>query len=132
MTSSFSGATMQGRFATTLGLLALTGFAAHGSHDESIGARFVQPGGVDAGACLDHHAPCVSMLYALAQAEPGNTVKVGAGVFDLSGIDPESYLHGAIHATGGYDEADHYLESRPAAVQSVIVGVDARYRNALA
>jgi choice-of-anchor B domain-containing protein len=105
---------------------------AHASHDESLGARFVQPGGLDLGSCLDHHAPCVSIRYALAQAEPGNTVKVGSGIFDLSGIDPETYLHGPVHATGGYDELDHYLESRPAQVQSIVTGVDARYRRALA
>ncbi len=105
---------------------------AHASHDESLGARFVQPGGVDAGNCLDHHAACVSIRYALAQAEPGNTVKVGSGIFDLSGIDPETYLHGPVHATGGYDELDHYLESRPSQVQSIVTGVDARYRRALA
>ena len=64
----------------------------------------MQPGGIDAGNCLDHHAPCVSIHYALAQAEPGNTVKVGAGIFDLTGIDPETFLHGPVHATGGYDE----------------------------
>src|SRR5262245_2196537 len=112
-------------------LLAVAGSAA-ANHDESVGARFVQPGGVDAGNCLDHHAPCVSMQYALAQAEPGNTVKVGAGIFDLSGVDPETFLHGPVHATGGYGDADHYYESRPLAVQSIVVGVDARYRNALA
>jgi choice-of-anchor B domain-containing protein len=117
--------------ALIVALLAVAGSAA-ASHDESIGARFVQPGGVDAGNCLDHHAPCVSMQYALAQAEPGNTVKVGAGIFDLSGVDPETFLHGPVHATGGYGDADHYYESRPLAVQSIVVGVDARYRNALA
>jgi choice-of-anchor B domain-containing protein len=105
---------------------------AHASHDESLGARFVQRGGVDAGDCLDHHAPCVSIGYALTQAEPGNTVKVGAGIFDLSGLDPETYLHGPVHAVGGYDALDHYLESRPLAVQSIVTGVDARYRHALA
>jgi choice-of-anchor B domain-containing protein len=121
------------RTSVTLGL-ALIGLAnlARASHDESLGARFVQPRGVDAGNCLDHHAPCVSIRYALEQAKPGNTVKVGAGIFDLSGIDPESYLHGPVHATGGYDELDHYLESRPLAVRSVVTGVDARYKHALA
>lgn len=104
----------------------------HASHDESVGARFVQPGGADAGDCLDHHAPCISIRYALAQARPGNTVKVGAGVFDLSGIDPETYLHGPVHAAGGYDAADHYVESRPEEVQSIVFGVDAGYRNTLA
>jgi choice-of-anchor B domain-containing protein len=105
---------------------------AEASHDESVGARFVQPGGVDAGNCLDHHAPCVSIRYALAQAEPGNTVKVGTGIFDLSGIDPETYLHGPVHATGGYDEHDHFFESRPREVRSIVTGVDARYKRALA
>ncbi|HET7609847.1 MAG TPA: hypothetical protein VFL84_14295, partial [Gammaproteobacteria bacterium] len=122
---------MNGSRALVLALLAVAGSAA-ANHDESVGARFVQPGGIDAGTCLDHHAPCVSIQYALAQAEPGNTVKVGAGIFDLSGVDPETFVHGPVHATGGYGDADHYFESRPLQVQSIIVGVDARYRNALA
>ncbi len=117
--------------ALALTLLALAG-SATASHDESVGARFVQPGGVDAGTCLDHHAPCGSMQYALTQAEPGNTLKVGAGIFDLRGVDPETFLHGPVHASGGYGEADHYYESRPLQVQSIVTGIDARYRNALA
>jgi choice-of-anchor B domain-containing protein len=117
--------------ALILALLGVAGSAA-ANHDESVGARFVQPGGVDAGDCLDHDAPCVSIQYALAQAEPGNTVKVGAGIFDLSLVDPETFVHGPVHATGGYGDADHYYESRPLEVQSIVVGVDARYRNALA
>ena len=72
------------------------------------------------------------MQYALAQAEPGNTLKVGAGIFDLRGVDPETFLHGPVHASGGYGDADHYYESRPLEVQSIVTGVDARYRNALA
>jgi choice-of-anchor B domain-containing protein len=122
---------MNGARCVTLALLGLAGSAA-ANHDESVGARFVQPGGVDAGDCLDHHAPCVSIQYALAQAEPGNTVKVGAGIFDLSGVDPETFLTGLVHATGGYGDADHYYESRPSQVLSIVTGVDARYRNALA
>jgi choice-of-anchor B domain-containing protein len=112
--------------------LLLCAAAAQASHDESLGARFVQPGGADAGNCLDHHAPCVSIRYALAQAEPGTTVKVGAGIYDLSGIDPETFLHGPVHATGGYGDADHFYESRPLQVQSIVTGIDTRYRNALA
>src|SRR5688572_27066057 len=122
---------MNGSRALALTLLAVAGSAV-ASHDESLGARFVQPGGVDAGTCLDHHAPCVSIQYALAQAEPGHTVKVGAGIFDLRGVDPETFIHGAVHATGGYGDADHYYESRPLQVQSIVTGIDARYRNALA
>jgi choice-of-anchor B domain-containing protein len=116
----------------TVVLAAVGAYAAYASHDESVGARFVLPGGSDAGDCLDHHAPCVSIPYALAQAGPGNTVKVGAGVFDLTGVDPETFLHGTVHAQGGYDGLDHYVESRPLQVRSIVVGVDARYRHALA
>jgi hypothetical protein len=36
------------------------------AHDESLGARFVQLAGVDAGDCLDHDSPCLSVTYALA------------------------------------------------------------------
>ena len=122
---------MNGSRALVLALLAVGGTAS-ANHDASVGARFVQPGGIDAGHCLDHHAPCVSIQYALAQAEPGNTVKVGAGIFDLSGVDPETFVHGPVHATGGYGDADDFYESRPSQVQSIIVGIDARYRNALA
>lgn len=117
--------------ALTLALLAVAS-TAYASHDESLGARFVQPGGVDTGNCLDHHAPCSSIRYALAQAEPGHSVKVGAGIYDLSGIDPETYLHGPVHATGGYDARDHYFESRPFEVRSIVTGVPARYQHALA
>jgi choice-of-anchor B domain-containing protein len=112
--------------------LTLSGIAAQASHDESVGARFVQPGGIDAGTCLDHHDSCVSIHYALRQAEPGNTIKVGAGVYDMTGISPETFLYGPVHAVGGFDSADHYYESRPEEVQSVVVGLDARYRNILA
>ena len=55
-----------------------------------------------------------------------------SGIFDLSGIDPETFLHGPVHATGGYDELDHFLESRPLQVRSIVTGVDARYKHALA
>jgi hypothetical protein len=114
------------RNAPALLLLLSFATASQASHDESVGARFVRPGGADAGNCLDHHAPCVSVRYALTQAEPGNTLKVGAGIHDLSGIDPETFLHGPVHATGGYGDADHFYESRPLQVQSIVTGIDAR------
>ena len=66
---------MRSSHCLTLILLALAGAAV--AHDESVGARFVLANGVDAGDCLDHHAPCGSIQYAQARAEPGNTVKVG-------------------------------------------------------
>ena len=46
------------------------------SHDDTLGARFVDAGGADAADCLEHHEPCASIQYALARARPGNTIKV--------------------------------------------------------
>jgi choice-of-anchor B domain-containing protein len=107
-------------------------FAARASHDETIGARFVDVRGADVGLCLDHGAPCASLQYALKAAQPGNTVKVGAGIFDLRNVDPESFLHGPVHATGGFSDDDHYESSRPEVVRSVAAGIESRYRAALA
>ncbi len=100
------------------------------SHDGSVGVRYVDPNGVNASDCLEHHEPCQSIQYALAQALPGNTVKVAAGIYDMSGVDPESYLFGAIRAQGGY-EGGHFDYQDRDANTTVLVGVDARYRQPL-
>lgn len=106
--------------------------AAFASHDEELGARFVHGDGSDASSCLDHDVPCESIQYALAQAEPGNTVKVAAGIYDMLGVDPESFLFGIRKASGGYSEDDHFQIQDPDAQRTILVGVDARYRHAMA
>ena len=98
------------------------------SHDDTLGARFVDAGGADAADCLEHHEPCASIQYALARARPGNTIKVSAGVYDVTGVEPESFLFGGIHAQGGYEPAGHFEERDPEAYPTVLVGVDPRYR----
>ena len=108
--------------------LATTVFA---SHDDELGARFVQPDGANVTDCLDHDVPCRSIQFALAQAEPGNTVKVAAGIYDMSGVTPETFLFGTIKAAGGYDPDDHYAWADPDANPTILVGVDARYRQAM-
>ena len=102
------------------------------SHDESLGARFVDPQGADTSNCLDHHAPCRSLAYALSQALPGNTVRVGAGAYDLRLVDPESFLWGPIKARGGFGEATDWEVSDPAANPTIVSGLDERYRAVLA
>lgn len=97
------------------------------SHDDTLGARFVDPDGVNASDCLEHHEPCRSIQYALTQAEPGNTVKVAAGIYDMSGVEPESFLFGVIRAQGGY-ESGHFELQDPAVNPTILVGVDPRYR----
>jgi choice-of-anchor B domain-containing protein len=101
------------------------------THDDTVGARFVQSDGTNASDCLDHDAPCQSIQFALSKAEPGNTVKVGAGIFDLSGVAPETYLFGTIKAAGGYAEEDHFAHPDPEANPTILVGVDPRYRLAV-
>lgn len=106
--------------------------AAFASHDEELGARFVHGDGADASNCLDHDVPCESIQYALAQAEPGHTVKVAEGIYDMAGVDPETFLFGLRKATGGYSEDDHFQEQDPDANRTILVGVDSRYRHAMA
>jgi choice-of-anchor B domain-containing protein len=97
------------------------------SHDDTLGARFVDPDGVNASDCLEQHDPCRSIQYALAQAEPGNTVKVATGIYDMSGVEPESFLFGVIRAQGGY-EGGHFELQDSEAYPTILLGVDSRYR----
>ncbi|HEY7753294.1 MAG TPA: choice-of-anchor B family protein [Steroidobacteraceae bacterium] len=104
------------------------GSAASPSHDDSIGARYVSADGINAEQCLDHHEPCRSLRYALAQSEPGNTIKVAAGIYSVGAIDPESFLFGPVHAKGGYEPGGHFDEQDPERWPTILVGVDPRYR----
>jgi choice-of-anchor B domain-containing protein len=101
------------------------------SHDDELGARFVHVDGANASNCLDHDVPCGTIPYALAQAEPGNTVKVAEGVYDMTGVEPESFLFGIRKAAGGYSEEDHFQAQDPDAHRTIIFGVDERYRQAM-
>ncbi|HEY7671070.1 MAG TPA: choice-of-anchor B family protein [Gammaproteobacteria bacterium] len=114
-----------------LGAAALAATTAFASHDDELGARYVEMSGANATDCLDHDVPCRSIQYALAQAEPGNTVKVAAGIYDMSGVEPETFLFGTIKAAGGYTPADHFAWSDPDANPTILVGVDPRYRQAM-
>jgi len=115
-------------------LLTLSWIAAGGAfagHDDTIGARYVENGGINAEQCLDHHEPCRTIQYALFQAEPGNTVKVAAGIYDLSGVEPETFLFGVNHAQGGYEPGSHFEEQDADRWPTILVGVDRRFRQAL-
>jgi choice-of-anchor B domain-containing protein len=101
------------------------------SHDDTLGARFVDPDGANASECLEHHEPCASIQYALSQARPGNTLKVSAGIYDVTGVEPESFLFGTIHAQGGYEPGGHFELRDPEAYPTILVGVDPRYRQQL-
>ncbi len=98
------------------------------SHDDTRGARFVGPDGANATACLEHHDPCLSIQYALEQAGPGNTIKVAEGIYDVTGIDPERFLFGTVHAQGGYEPGGHFEARDPDVYPTILVGVDPKYR----
>jgi choice-of-anchor B domain-containing protein len=112
-----------------LGLLLATTVS---SHDEDIGARFVHSAGANTSSCLDHHSPCQGIPYALAQASPGNVTKVTAGIYDMTGVAPESFLFGTTKAAGGFGAADHFHASDPLANPTILLGVEPRFRQALA
>src|SRR3970282_865306 len=97
------------------------------AHDEDYGARFVHTDGINGSDCLDQDAPCRSIQYAVAQAEPGNTVKVAAGIYDMSGVEPETFLFGTTKAVGGYTPDDDYAWADPDVNLTILVGVDPRY-----
>lgn len=106
--------------------------AASASHDESQGVRYVEGVGVDSTACLDHDLPCASIQYALSQAAPGNTVRVAAGIYSVGDLDPEQFLFGGRRAAGGYSAATEFEIQDAAANRTVLLGIDARYRLAMA
>jgi choice-of-anchor B domain-containing protein len=106
--------------------------AAWASHDDELGARYVHGDGADASNCLDHDVPCQSIQHALLQAEPGHTVKVAEGIYDMTGVDPERFLFGVGKAAGGYSEEDHFQSQDPDAHPTILIGVDERYRQPMA
>lgn len=106
--------------------------AASASHDESQGLRYVETGGANTTACLDHDLPCASIQYALRQAAPGNTVRVAAGIYSAEDLDPEQFLFGSRKATGGFSAATEFEIQDAIANRTVLLGVDPRYRLAMA
>jgi choice-of-anchor B domain-containing protein len=114
-----------------LPLLGLLLVSVSSSHDDTIGARFVQTDGANATDCLDHDVPCQSIQFALERAQRGDTVKVAAGIYDVSNLVPESFLFGTTHAQGGYSPDDHFHHQDPDENLTILVGIDAKYRQAM-
>ena len=104
--------------------------AVSSAHDDTVGARFVQTDGANATDCLDHDVPCQSIQFALSKAQAGNTVKAAAGIYDMTGVDPNTFLFGSIKAAGGYSPDDHFHDQDADANRTILVGVDPRYRAA--
>jgi len=96
--------------------------------DDTATSLFIGAGGVDEGDCDEREAPCASLRFALARAEPGQSVRVAAGVYDVRDIDPGSFLWGVTHATGGWSAADAYAVRDEDRNLTYLIGLDEPYR----
>lgn len=96
--------------------------------DDIATSLFVGASGIDGGDCDERDAPCGSLEFALSLAEPGQSIRVGAGIYNVRGIDPESFLWGVTRATGGWNAADQFAVQDEARNVTWLLGLDPRYR----
>jgi choice-of-anchor B domain-containing protein len=99
------------------------------AHEDLLGTRFVDGAGDDTGDCDHNHDPCRTLSYALAQANVGDAIKLGAGTYDISGLEIHTLL-GKQGLRGGYSAGDHFSLQDPDANPTRLTGVDPAMRNA--
>jgi choice-of-anchor B domain-containing protein len=84
---------------------------AHSEHDK---ARFIAPDGRDNGTCDNVIRPCLSIEYAVQQANKGDKVLVSAGSYTIDSSNELFYLQSAlVPIMGGYNRFDHYQSQSP-------------------
>lgn len=104
-------------------------FASLARADDDIATSlFVGASGVDGGDCDERDAPCGSLQFALSLAEPGQGIRVAAGLYDVRDIDPEAFLWGVTKATGGWSAADEFAVQDELRNATWLVGLEPRYR----
>ncbi len=96
--------------------------------DDIATSLFVGASGVDGGDCDERDAPCGSLQFALSLAEPGQNIRVAAGVYDVRGVDPESFLWGVTKASGGWSAADEFSVQDETSNLTWLVGLEPRFR----
>ncbi|MEO8019271.1 MAG: choice-of-anchor B family protein [Pseudomonadota bacterium] len=99
------------------------------AHDDVVGTRFVASTGADTGDCDDNHEPCRTLTYALTQVQPGDAIKLAAGLYDVSGIDVEGVLLGKEGVRGGYTPDDHFRVQNAESNLTRVSGVPDGFRN---
>jgi choice-of-anchor B domain-containing protein len=97
------------------------------AHDDLVGTRYVAPSGVNQGSCESRDRPCRTLSYAMAVAHQGDAIKIGGGIYDLSGIDLDTLLFGKQGLRGGYAREDRFHVQDPLAHPTKIIGADPRY-----
>ena len=69
-----------------------------------IGNRYVSTTGVDSGECLSSAAPCLTINYAIGQANAGETINVADGIYrGSSGTNAVVTLSKSVNLSGGWD-----------------------------
>lgn len=85
--------------------------AAHSEHDK---ARFVATVGKDAGKCDQVLRPCLTIAYAVQQANKGDKILVASGDYTISSSEELFYLKSAlVPIYGGYNRFDHFQSQSP-------------------
>jgi choice-of-anchor B domain-containing protein len=110
-----------------LACLLLSAAANAFASDDTRGTRYVDAQGVDEGECGDRHDPCRTLTYALRYAELGDSVKLAAGTYDLSGLDLEATLFGKQGLRGGFSTDDEFAASDPDSHPTFVTGADPRF-----
>lgn len=101
------------------------------AHDDVAGTRYVDPSGTDEEHCSHRDEPCRTLDYALQEAEFGDAIKLGAGVYDFSGLDLENLLFGKQGLRGGYSAETGFLVDDPVAHRTDVRGADPRFHPTL-
>jgi choice-of-anchor B domain-containing protein len=110
-------------------ILVVLAFATLARADDDVATSlFVGASGIDSGDCDERDAPCGSLQFALSLAEPGQSIRVGAGIYDVRGVDPESFLWGVTKASGGWSAADDFAVQDELRNVTWLVGLEPRYR----
>ncbi len=115
-----------------IAMLALVAFYPVLGYGDDSKPRYVSEQGEDIGDCTLPVRPCRTIGYAQGVVGKGGQIRVASGAYQLS--DTEEIFNltsGVIDIRGGYDRFDHFLQQSPQANKTVLVGVPARYRDAL-
>ncbi len=116
--------------AVTLAVLATlpaSAFAHSGEHQ----IRHVAADGRDSGNCEDAKAPCQTLAYAFSRAGKGDSVRVAAGNYRLTGDERVLLISGAVPVEGGYSRADGFRQRDPARNATILSGIPHAYRTEL-
>lgn len=94
--------------------------------------RYVSEQGEDVGDCSLPIRPCRTIGYAQGKIGKGDQIRVASGSYELKDADEIFNLtSGVMDIRGGYNRFDHFLRQAPQFDRTALVGVPARFSDAL-